>query len=87
MSHNSEDLIAAHGWTAVPLDPQTLLSGKPYINRPEALLVKDIPFPSDDPLVAKVQEYAQSKLAPPTFNHSKRVYYLGMCVWLQKDWP
>lgn len=69
--------ITIHGWTPVVRDHQTLLSGKPYINRPSALLVKDIQFPSDD-VVAKVREDAKEKLPAPTFNHSMRVFYFGM---------
>lgn len=69
--------IAIHGWTPVVRDHQALLSGKPYINRPSALLVKDIQFPSDD-VVAKVREHAKEKLPVPTFNHSMRVFYFGM---------
>jgi cyanamide hydratase len=72
---SSHDTAALHGWTAVPRDAKAILAGKPYINKPSSLLVKDIPFPSDDPVVAKVREYAQEKLSPQTFNHSMRVYY------------
>jgi len=71
---SSPDSVALHGWTAVPRDAKAILAGKPYINKPASLLVKDIPFPTD-PLVAKVREYAQNKLSPQTFNHSMRVYY------------
>jgi cyanamide hydratase len=78
---SSPDTVALHGWTAVPRDAKAILDGKPYINKPEPLLVKAIAFPSDDPLVAKVREYAQEKLSGPTFNHSMRVYYFctGPC--------
>lgn len=69
--------IAIHGWTPVVRDHQALLSGKPYIHRPSALLVKNIQFPSDD-VVAKVREHAKEKLPAPTFNHSMRVFYFGM---------
>jgi cyanamide hydratase len=72
---SSTDTVALHGWTAVPRDAKVILDGKPYINKPDSLLVKDIKFPSDDPVVAKVREYAQDKLSPQTFNHSMRVYY------------
>lgn len=69
--------IALHGWTPIVRDHQALLAGKPYINKPSALLVKDIEFPSDD-LVSKVREHAEEKLPGPTFNHSMRVFYFGM---------
>lgn len=75
---SSHDSIALHGWTAVPVDAKAILNGKPYINKPEPLLVKDIPFPSDDPIVAKVRDYVQEKLPQPAFNHSMRVYYFGI---------
>ncbi|ROW09778.1 hypothetical protein VMCG_02164 [Cytospora schulzeri] len=74
---SSADSLALQGWTAVVRDPKVLLSGKPYINKPSPLLVKDIPFPSDDTLVVKVQEYARDKLTPQTYNHSMRVFYFG----------
>lgn len=69
------DSITSHGWTAVPRDAAKILNGKPYLHEPKPLLVKDIKFPSDDPLVKNVQTYAQKELAPQTYNHSMRVYY------------
>lgn len=69
--------VAIHGWTPVVRDHQALLSGKPYINKPTTILIKDIEFPSDD-VVAKVRKHAQEKLPAPTFNHSMRVFYFGM---------
>lgn len=72
---SATDTVALHGWTAVPRDAKVILAGKPYINKPESLLVKDIKFPSEDPVVASIQEYALEKLSPQTFNHSMRVYY------------
>lgn len=77
---SSVDSLALRGWTAVVRDPKVLLSGDSYINKPSPLLVKDIPFPSDDDLVAKVQEYAKAKLTPQTYNHSMRVFYFGESV-------
>lgn len=76
-SESPKEPVALYGWTAVPRDPKTLLSGNPYIHKPSALSVKDIYFPSDDGLVATIQEYAKAKLSPPTFHHSMRVYYFG----------
>ncbi|KAH9901710.1 cyanamide hydratase [Xylariomycetidae sp. FL2044] len=73
----SAEEISAHGWTAVPVDPNAILEGKPYIHRPSPRTVKDMPFPDDDPLVAKVQEYAKKHLDEQTYNHSMRVYYWG----------
>lgn len=73
MANNDTTL---HGWTPVVRDHQALLSGNHYINKPSALSVKDIQFPSDD-LVSKVREHAEEKLPAPTFNHSMRVFYFG----------
>lgn len=72
---SSTDPITVHGWTSVPRDPKVILDGKPYIHQPSPLLVKDISFPSEDPLVKSVQQYAKEKLLPQTYNHSMRVYY------------
>lgn len=77
---SSNDTVALHGWTAVPRDAKVILAGKPYIHKPESLLVKDIPFPSDDHIVAKVQEHALEKLSLQTYNHSMRVYYIGKSI-------
>lgn len=72
-----EDSLASHGWTAVSRNPNVLLAGKAYINEPSPLLVKDIDFPSDDGLVAKIQNYARGKLSLPTYHHSMRVFFFG----------
>jgi cyanamide hydratase len=71
---SSADTVATHGWTAVPSDSNAILKGRPYIHKPEPLLVKDMTFPSED-VVTKVQQYAKEKLAPQTYNHSMRVFY------------
>ncbi|KAK0750910.1 hypothetical protein B0T18DRAFT_435456 [Schizothecium vesticola] len=71
------DTVALHGWTAVPVDSDAILQGKPYLHKPTPLLAVDIPFPSSDPLVARVQAYAKSQLPRQTFNHSMRVFYWG----------
>lgn len=76
----SANEIAQNGWTALPLDPSKLFGGKPYRNAPEQLLVSDIKFPEDDPIVAKVQSYAKEKLSIQTYNHSMRVFYYGTQV-------
>jgi cyanamide hydratase len=69
------DPITEHGWTAVPVDPETIFNGRPYLHKPAPVLAKDIHFPSDDPIVAKVQAYAKERLAPQAYNHSMRVFY------------
>lgn len=72
--------IQQNGWTSVPLDPSKLFNGEPYKNVPGPLLVADIKFPSDDPIVTKVQSYAKDKLPIETFNHSMRVFYFGSAI-------
>ncbi|POR31509.1 Cyanamide hydratase [Tolypocladium paradoxum] len=66
---------AQNGWHAVPLDPSRIFNGKPYVNKPGPLLVSDIKFPSEDPVVATVRDFARDKLPRQTFHHSMRVYY------------
>ncbi|KAF3931027.1 hypothetical protein ABW20_dc0103224 [Dactylellina cionopaga] len=85
MSSNTDN-VALHGWTAVPRDSNAILEGKPYLNKPELLLVTDIPFPTEDVVVSKVQEYAKQKLSSQTYNHSMRVYYFSVTI-LQQQFP
>jgi len=73
---SSNDPVVEHGWAAVPVDPEAIFKGRPYLHKPSPVLVKDIPFPSDDPIVSKVQKYAKEKLAWQAYNHSMRVFYL-----------
>ncbi len=47
---------------AVPVDPNAIFLGKPFLNKPGPLLVNDIKFPSDDPIVAKVYTYIKRKV-------------------------
>ncbi|KAK8062374.1 MFS transporter [Apiospora hydei] len=72
--------IAKHGWTAVPVDANAIFGDKPFLHDPAPISADDIPFPSDDPLIAKVQEYVRRELPEPTFNHSMRVYNFGYCI-------
>ncbi|KAJ4387077.1 hypothetical protein N0V93_007664 [Gnomoniopsis smithogilvyi] len=83
---SSDESVIFYGWTAVQRDPNVLLAGKSYIHKPIPLLVKDIKFPSDDSLVAKIQEYAKAKLALPTFHHSMRVFYYASTI-LEQQFP
>lgn len=80
------DTIARHGWTAVPADADAILKGKPYLHKPTSILTKDIPFPSSDPLVARVQAYAKETLPWQTYNHSMRVYYWATTI-LHRQFP
>jgi cyanamide hydratase len=77
MANHQSDEVARNGWTSVPVDLAALLGGKSYIHEPTPLLVDDIKFPDDDPVVAKVQKYARERLPPKVFNHSMRVFYFG----------
>ncbi|KAK4240512.1 hypothetical protein C8A03DRAFT_41934 [Achaetomium macrosporum] len=80
----ASDAIAEHGWTAVPVDADAIFKGKPYLHEPSALLVDDIHFPSDDPIVAKVQQYAKEQLPAQTYNHSMRVFYFATAILTQQ---
>jgi cyanamide hydratase len=73
----SADDIAKHGWTAFPTDANVIFGDRPYLHKPPPMTVDEIPFPSDDPIVARVQEYAKEHLIEPTYNHSMRVYHFG----------
>ncbi|KIH89821.1 cyanamide hydratase [Sporothrix brasiliensis 5110] len=86
MATSNDAEVTQHGWTSIARDPQVVLSGKSNLHEPSSLLVKDISFPSDDALVAQVQTYAKSKLAPQTYNHSMRVYYFASAI-LQQQFP
>ncbi|KAM7189614.1 hypothetical protein V8F33_009982 [Rhypophila sp. PSN 637] len=77
---NTPENIALHGWTATPRGADTILKSRPYLHEPGPLLVKDIKFPSDDPIVAKVQAYAREKLPRQTYHHSMRVFYLASAI-------
>ncbi|KAI2465111.1 cyanamide hydratase [Annulohypoxylon bovei var. microspora] len=78
--------IAKHGWNAVPVDSDVTLNGMPYLHKPSPLTTKDIPFPSDDPIVIGVQEYAKKHLIEQTYNHSMRVYHWGYSI-LKDQFP
>lgn len=69
--------VLANGWTAVPIDPSKLFDGNAYRNVPAPLKVAEIAWPSDDPLVSKMQTYAKEHLSQEVYNHSMRVYYFG----------
>ncbi|KAI1654033.1 cyanamide hydratase [Daldinia decipiens] len=80
------DDIAKHGWSAFPVDGNAILNGKPYLHKPSPLTVKDIPFPSNDAIVAGIQEYAKKHLIEETYNHSMRVYHWGYSI-LKDQFP
>jgi cyanamide hydratase len=73
--------IAEHGWTAVLHDVNSLFGAKAYLHEP-SIAKDELSFPSHDPIVAKIQQYAKEHLPEPTYNHSMSVYYFGMLF----DW-
>ncbi|KAL2757337.1 hypothetical protein ACRALDRAFT_1060739 [Sodiomyces alcalophilus JCM 7366] len=81
---SSNDDIKKNGWDACPLNPAKILKGKAFLHEPKPLRVDEISFPSDDPVVAKVQEYAKARLMEQAYNHSMRVYYYGMTMLKQQ---
>lgn len=72
-----QEEIASNGWTSVPVNAGLIFGDRPFINEPESLSIREIKFPSDDPIVAKTFDYAKKVLHPAAFNHSMRVYYYG----------
>lgn len=76
--------VAANGWTSMPANAGAIFADRPFINKPDDLLLSDIKFPSDDPVVSKTLKYAKEVLHPETFNHSMRVFFYGMSVCLSK---
>lgn len=74
------DEIAQHGWTAVPVNSDAIFQGKDYLHKPETVSMDAIPFPHDDPIVAKVYEHVKEKLPTLTLNHSMRVYHFSVVI-------
>lgn len=80
----ASDPVKIHGWTALPRDPSVILNGKRNIKSPEPVKVESIVLP-DTELSKVVMEYAKKELPEETFNHSMRVYYYGMTVFLPQQ--
>ncbi|PNY27771.1 Cyanamide hydratase [Tolypocladium capitatum] len=78
------DEVAQNGWHAVPRDAGVIFGGKPYVDKPGPLLVSDMAFPSEDPVVAKVRDFAAEKLPRQTLHHSMRVYYYSTAIMAQQ---
>ena len=76
----AQNEVLLNGWSAVSIDGMKLFNGKTYKTPPMPAKVEDIKFPSDDPVVAKAQQYAKENLPLETYNHSMRVYYYGTCL-------
>ncbi|GKT59187.1 cyanamide hydratase [Colletotrichum tofieldiae] len=75
-----QDEVGLNGWTAVPVDAGRIFGDEPFLNKPSPLSIKDIEFPSHDPVVTQTLRYAKERLHAETFNHSMRVFYYGMAI-------
>ncbi|KAK1597279.1 cyanamide hydratase family HD domain-containing protein [Colletotrichum navitas] len=75
-----QDEATLNGWTAVPVDAGRIFGDLPFLNEPSPVSIRDISFPSDDPVVAQTLRYAKERLHAETFNHSMRVFYYGMTI-------
>src|ERR1700761_5522885 len=70
--------VVSDGWQPVPRSIDAFLAQvdakntKPYS-------VSDIQIP-DSEAAKKTMEYAREKLSEPTFHHSMRVFYYGLCT-------
>ncbi|KAK1965065.1 cyanamide hydratase family HD domain-containing protein [Colletotrichum sublineola] len=76
----SLDEATLNGWTAVSVDAGKIFGDWPFLNEPSPMSIRDIGFPSDDPVVAQTLQYAKERLHTETFNHSMRVFYYGMAI-------
>ncbi|KAI1435764.1 hypothetical protein GGR50DRAFT_284172 [Xylaria sp. CBS 124048] len=81
----SAEELDMHGWTAVPVDANVIFNKNPIV-QPSALKLAEVPFPSNDPVVAAVQRYAKEHLVEQTYNHTMRVYYWGFSI-LRDQFP
>jgi cyanamide hydratase len=74
--------IAEHGWPAIHRDAHSIFGGKPYLYEPSPIGVEEISLPLQDPIVAKVHEFAKEHLNEAIYNHSMRVFHWGICDYL-----
>ncbi|KFA71173.1 hypothetical protein S40288_04690 [Stachybotrys chartarum IBT 40288] len=51
-----------NGWSAVPVRPSQIFRERPYINKLDPLLVKDLDYPSENSVVSSIQN---SSTRPP----------------------
>ncbi|KAK2053211.1 cyanamide hydratase family HD domain-containing protein [Colletotrichum caudatum] len=77
LAYSPYNEVALNGWTAVPVDAGKIFGDRPFLNEPAPMSIRDIGFPSDDPVVAQTLRYAEECLHTETFNHSMRVFYYG----------
>ena len=73
-----QDEAALNGWISVPANAGAIFTELRLTNEPEPVSLDQIPFPYDDPVVAKTLDYVKRVLHPETLNHSMRVYYYGV---------
>lgn len=70
------DVTKRYGFTAVPADLSAIA---PATKSPATVSIKDLQPPSTA-LAKRVDAYAQSKLSPDTYRHSRRVYSYGLAM-------
>jgi cyanamide hydratase len=68
-----------YGFTPVTSSAKELLSSVKTSSAAPFISVADTPVP-DTPLSKRINAYAQSHLAEPTYNHSLRVYHYGLAI-------
>jgi len=69
--------VHANGWTAVPVSAKKIIDSVVKLQETPPYKTQDIPFPSEDKLVAEAQAFAKARLSPEAYNHSMRVFYWG----------
>ena len=74
MSHNE---VQANGWTAVPVSTKKIIDSVVELQEVPPYKTQDIPFPSEDKLVAEAEAFVKARLSPEAYNHSIRVFYWG----------
>src|SRR5262245_46692964 len=81
MATSTTDPVTEYGFTAVPAAVEALfkqagLEGK---QPPVAIPATATPVP-DTAVAQRIHAYARNHLPVPTFNHSMRVYHLGLAM-------
>ncbi|RFN50633.1 cyanamide hydratase [Fusarium flagelliforme] len=72
--------VQANGWTAVPVSAKKIIDSVVKLQEIPPYKTQDIPFPSEDKLVAEAQAFAKARLSPEAYNHSMRVFYWGTII-------
>ncbi|KAM0206396.1 hypothetical protein ACHAQD_001568 [Fusarium lateritium] len=72
--------VKANGWTAVPVSAKKIVDSVEKLEEVPTYKTEDIPFPSDDKLVAEAQGFVKARLSPEAYNHSMRVFYWGTII-------